>query len=90
MPKTVSILITGKVQGVFYRKSARDQALSAGLCGHVRNLPDGSVEAIATGEPEQLGSFIAWCKQGPPRAIVEEVTVSEIKFQSFEDFKIVR
>ncbi|MBO9658413.1 MAG: acylphosphatase, partial [Chitinophagaceae bacterium] len=66
MLQTVSILITGKVQGVFYRKSARDQALAAGLVGHVRNLPDGSVQAIATGEPEQLNSFVGWCKQGPP------------------------
>jgi acylphosphatase len=90
MPQTVSILITGKVQGVFYRKSARDQALAAGLSGQVRNLPDGSVHAIATGEPEQLDSFIAWCKQGPPRAIVSKVTVSEQELQLFQSFEIVR
>jgi acylphosphatase len=90
MLKTVSILITGKVQGVFYRKSARDQALAIGLRGSVRNLPDGSVQAIATGEPAQLDSFIAWCKQGPPRAAVNNVTVSELEFQSFENFEIVR
>ncbi|MCG2617294.1 acylphosphatase [Terrimonas sp. NA20] len=90
MPKTVSILITGKVQGVFYRKSAREKALAAGLRGQVKNLPDGSVQAIATGEPEQLASFITWCKQGPPRAIVSNVTVSDLEFQSFKNFEIVR
>ena len=90
MLQTVSILITGKVQGVFYRKSARDQALTIGLTGQVRNLTDGSVQAIATGEPEQLESFIVWCKQGPPRAVVSNVTVSELELQLFKKFEIVR
>jgi len=90
MLQTVSILITGKVQGVFYRKSARDQALTIGLTGQVRNLTDGSVQAIATGEPEQLKSFIGWCKQGPPRAVVSNVTVSELELQIFKNFEVVR
>lgn len=86
----MSILITGKVQGVFYRRYAKDQALAAGLHGAVRNLSDGSVQAIATGEAEQLESFIAWCKQGPPRAVVSKVIASEVALQSFKGFEILR
>jgi acylphosphatase len=63
------------VQGVFYRKSAEEAANSLGLAGWVRNLPDGSVEAFACGEKEQIESFAKWCHDGPPGARVESVDV---------------
>jgi acylphosphatase len=69
------IVVRGRVQGVFFRASARDEAERLGLKGLVRNLPDGGVEAIAEGEREQLEEFIAWCRRGPPLAEVEEVRV---------------
>jgi acylphosphatase len=73
--KRVEVVITGRVQGVFYRKSARDEAERLGLKGEVRNLPDGSVELIAEGEQAVLEELIAWCRRGPPLARVEEVSV---------------
>jgi acylphosphatase len=85
--KRIELVIKGRVQGVFYRASARDEAARLGLTGEVRNLPDGSVEAIAEGELEQLEEFIAWCRRGPPLAEVEEAlirwTESSGKFISF-------
>lgn len=70
--------IQGKVQGVFYRKSAQNHALSLNLKGWVRNLPDGSVEAEVEGSLEDCQAMIQWCRQGPPLAQVRDVAVEEI------------
>jgi acylphosphatase len=69
------LLISGLVQGVFYRASAQQEGLRLGLTGEVRNLPGGEVEAIVEGEKEAIDEFIAWCKRGPPSARVEKVEV---------------
>ena len=69
------LLISGLVQGVFYRASAREEGTRLGLTGEVRNLPGGEVEAIVEGPREQIEQFIAWCKRGPPSARVENVQV---------------
>jgi acylphosphatase len=90
MLKTVSILIQGKVQGVWYRQSSKEKALSLGIGGSVSNQPDGSVSITATGTAEQLNEFIAWCRQGPPRALVIHVDVKELPQQIFEGFEIRR
>jgi acylphosphatase len=83
----VELIIAGRVQGVFYRSSARDEARRLGLLGEVRNLPDGRVEAIAEGKREALEHFIAWCRSGPPMAEVEEVQIrwvdATLAFSSF-------
>ena len=71
----VHLLIEGKVQGVFYRASSEAVARRLGLSGWVRNLPDGRVEAIAEGPAEALESFVAWCHEGPPAAVVHHVAV---------------
>ncbi len=67
--------VTGRVQGVFFRAHAAEKALSLGLAGWVRNLPDGRVEAVAEGAPEAVEEFIAWCRQGPPASRVDDVSV---------------
>jgi len=90
MAQTISILVTGKVQGVFYRKSARDKALELGLTGEVRNQDDGSVLIVATGEPDLLGIYVQWCKQGPPRAVVSKVETTRLEPRSFLHFNIIR
>ena len=69
------LYITGRVQGVFYRASAQQEAMRLGLTGEIRNLPDGNVEAVVEGPKEQVEEFIAWCKEGPPAAEVENVRV---------------
>jgi acylphosphatase len=58
---------------VFYRESARTEALRLGLTGWVRNLSDGSVEAVAEGAPEVLEAFVTWCHRGPTQARVTDV-----------------
>ncbi len=90
MQKTISIIVYGRVQGVFFRQSTRETALQAGLSGTVRNHADGSVHIIATGEEELLDSFIEWCKSGPPKASVDHVEVTEQPFQPFRSFIIER
>jgi len=71
----IKVQVFGKVQGVFFRHSARQQALSLGLNGWVKNLPDGSVLSQAQGTKKSLLEFIAWCKQGPQRAQVQNLEV---------------
>jgi acylphosphatase len=71
----VDLVVSGRVQGVFYRASAQQEAMRLGLVGEVRNLPDGSVEVIAEGPKERIEELIAWCRQGPPAAEVEHVRV---------------
>ena len=69
------LLISGRVQGVFYRASAQQEAQRLGLTGEVRNLPDGNVEAVVEGPRERVEEFIAWCRRGPRSARVEDVRV---------------
>jgi len=69
------IVVKGRVQGVFFRASAQQEGLQLGLTGEVRNLPDGSVEAIVEGERRAVDDFVAWCRRGPPSADVEDVEV---------------
>lgn len=84
------IQVTGKVQGVWYRGSARQKALELGLRGFVANQPDGSVCAEVEGERHLLESFVAWCRQGPELARVENVSVAEGTWAGFEDFSVKR
>ena len=90
MNKTIHLLIKGRVQGVFYRASAKEKALKAGLTGWVRNTNSGDVEILVTGTESDLSQFINWCKTGPSKARVEEVTVTDNPFISFETFEIHR
>ena len=70
--------MSGRVQGVFYRASARQRALELGVRGHAHNLPDGRVEVLAVGDPAAVHSLIEWLWQGPPAAHVNDVKVSEV------------
>lgn len=87
---TVHLLIKGKVQGVFYRASAKEVADQLQLTGWVKNTREGNVEAMATGSNEQLQQFISWCKQGPSRAVVNDVQVTFKEEELFDTFKIAR
>jgi acylphosphatase len=88
--KTIRLTIKGKVQGVFYRATAKDFADELGIKGWVKNLPDRNVEIRATASEELLQKFIYLCKQGPPRARVDEVIIEELDLQEFTDFRINR
>lgn len=88
--KTIRLTITGKVQGVFYRATAKDVADLTGIKGWVRNLPDNNVEITATATEDTLQKFINWCKQGPPKARVDDVIVEELDLEVFNGFSIIR
>ncbi len=72
---TCTIRVTGKVQGVFYRAHTVEEALRLGLTGTVRNMPDGSVEVVATGARGKVEHMVAWCRGGPKAARVESIDV---------------
>ena len=87
---TVHLLISGKVQGVFYRATARQKAESLGLHGWIKNTPDNHVEATVSGTPEAVESFIDWCWQGSPRAEVSHVAVTPMPDGGFTGFNVIR
>lgn len=70
------LLIHGKVQGVYYRASAEQEALMLGLSGWVRNRGTGEVEAVVYGPEEDVEAFIDWAREGPPAAEVTRVEIS--------------
>lgn len=72
----VKMKIYGKVQGIFFRKSAKIEAERLGITGWIKNLDDGTVETTVGGDQEKLKKFVAWCKKGPPFAKVENVEVA--------------
>jgi len=90
MLQTISIIVKGRVQGVFYRQSAQEKATALGITGTVRNLPDKSVQIIATGTKGQLDTLLAWCRQGPPRAAVKSAEAEEEELQMFREFSVIR
>ncbi|HEX7080117.1 MAG TPA: acylphosphatase [Gammaproteobacteria bacterium] len=73
----VRYLVSGRVQGVFYRASAASEARRLGLAGWARNLPDGRVEVVAAGDRRAVEALCAWLWKGPPAARVDGVTAEE-------------
>ncbi|SHK14545.1 acylphosphatase [Marinobacter antarcticus] len=71
------LLVSGHVQGVYYRASTQARAVELGLTGYARNLPDGRVEVVAEGTEDKLAQLKTWCDDGPPAANVDSVNVSE-------------
>jgi acylphosphatase len=83
------VIVTGKVQGVFYRAETASKARRLGLTGWVRNLPDGRVEAIFEGEETNVQKIIDFCRRGPPNAYVVDVDVRRQECKDeFDDFTV--
>lgn len=82
------LIIKGKVQGVFYRVSARKAARELGIVGWVKNMPDGSVEAYISGKDQELDDFVAWCRKGPPDATVSDIIITTAPTITINDFTI--
>lgn len=87
---TVHLTIKGKVQGVFYRASAKAKAEALGITGWVKNTEEGNVEAMVTGKQDELDEFIAWCRKGPSKARVTNVDVDDRPEKPFHQFSIER
>lgn len=86
--ETVFVIIKGVVQGVGYRHAAVRHAHSLGVTGWVQNLPNGAVEAVIQGAPDQVDQMLGWLRLGPPRAKVTECTIeersSEKRYEGFQ------
>lgn len=88
MSRCLRCRVHGRVQGVFFRASTRDQARQLGLRGHARNLPDGSVEVLACGPERAVAALRDWLWLGPPAARVETVDCEWVDAAPPEDFTI--
>ena len=75
--KRVRVVARGRVQGVWFRESCRQEADALGVSGWVTNRHDGSVEAVFEGDPAAVDRMVAWTRQGPPRARVDHLDVHE-------------
>lgn len=84
------VFVSGKVQGVWFRESTRQEAERLGLGGWVRNLPDGRVEALFTGPPPAVDQMVAWCHRGPDAAQVAEVAATPEEGPAEPAFRVVR
>ena len=85
------VIITGIVQGVFFRLETQRAAETYGVSGWVRNNYDGSVEAVIEGKREAVESLLAWCHKGPPRASVDKVDVQwQDYIGEFSKFQVTR
>ena len=89
-PQTVRarVVVTGRVQGVFFRDTCREQARRERVGGWVRNRGDGSVEAEFEGPAAAVDRLVAWCQAGPPRADVEAVEVTMVPTCGDQRFRI--
>ncbi len=89
MAKRAHVYISGRVQGVFFRMSAAEEARRLGLSGWVRNRMDGRVEAVFEGEAQAVERMLQWCRQGPPHAHVDTVLdVSGEKPEGLAGFEV--
>lgn len=88
--KSISIVVKGVVQGVYFRQSTRDKAVELGIKGTVKNMADGSVYIQATGTENALDTLVRWCHDGPRAAKVEEVVVEESEITAHQSFTILK
>lgn len=87
--KALHLTIYGRVQGVWFRASTREQAQILGVSGWVRNKADGAVEVFTQGSQQSVDRLLQWCRQGPPGAYVERVDVEDaVRDDGIEGFSI--
>lgn len=82
MSECYRCIVTGRVQGVFFRAATQRQAQQLGVTGHARNLADGSVEVLACGEPAAVQRLREWLWQGPPQARVDGVDCRRVELEA--------
>jgi acylphosphatase len=88
--KRLHVWVSGTVQGVFFRESARAEAERRGVAGWVRNLPDGRVEAVFEGPAVEAEAMVDWCRRGPPDAAVERLEAREEDPRGDAGFAVLR
>lgn len=86
----VHIVVSGRVQGVYFRDSCRATALQLGVRGWVRNRSDGAVEVVAEGPRAAVGRLAAWCRTGPSRALVTGIEITDEQPTGLAGFRVTR
>jgi len=86
--KRLRVVVSGRVQGVFFRDTVSREASAAGVSGWVRNREDGTVAAVFEGDDEAVNRMVDLCRRGPPRAEVEGVRVEEGDPEGLEGFEV--
>jgi acylphosphatase len=86
--KANRISVSGRVQGVYFRVSAKQKALNLGVRGFVQNESDGTVSVEVEGEPNAVEQMVSWCKKGPGLARVKAIEVTELPARNFVSFDI--
>jgi acylphosphatase len=84
------VLVSGKVQGVYFRANTREQARERGVDGWVRNLRDGRVEAVFEGPADDVDAMVEWCHEGSPAARVDDVEAEYDDPEGLNGFEIRR
>lgn len=87
--KAVEVVVTGRVQGVFFRARTAEEADRHGVAGWVRNEPDGTVAAYFEGPADAVDAVVAWCRTGPPRASVEDVRTRVVEPEGAIGFRVL-
>jgi acylphosphatase len=82
------VVVSGHVQGVFFRESTRREAARHGVAGWVRNRPDGAVEAVFEGAPADVAALVAFCRSGPRGAVVSDMTTSNEDPEGLAGFEV--
>jgi len=83
------VVVSGRVQGVFFRAKTQEKAKELGVFGWVKNLSEGRVEAVFEGERDKVEEMVKWAKKGPPGAIVNDLNVVWEEYQAeFNNFEI--
>jgi acylphosphatase len=86
--RALGVVVSGLVQGVFFRDTCRREATRRGVAGWVRNNPDGTVEAVFEGSDDAVDAMVRWMADGPPGARVEEVTTYEVAPSGAASFRV--
>lgn len=88
--KALQMVVSGRVQGVFYRASTKAVADQLGVKGIIKNLTDGRVYVEAEGEEWIMEEFVAWCKYGPDDARVDDISIKETELKNYRNFEILK
>ena len=87
--KCLHLIVSGRVQGVFFRANTKQKALELGLKGYAKNLDDGTVEVVAQGEEKEVKDFIEYLKKGPGIAKVAGIKIKHKEPENFKSFEII-
>ena len=86
--KCVHLIVSGRVQGVFFRDNTRKKAIELGLNGYAKNLPDGNVEIVAEGSEDRINELVEFIKNGPGIASVTGIKVTHKEPENFKSFEV--